>query len=146
LNINTEQFKGEYKGMSLNTFCKFYSTKNAGENHIAIKGYKVPKQNEKESLNSQHVLKYPKEDKNKSYMDVIVAHAKEVPDPRKYSRVVTWATPNIMHTKGFLRQERITLFDELSKSSKGMPGPATYKKEKSQDKFSSDRIKGCYKR
>ena len=64
-------------------------------------------------------------------MDEIVAHAKGVPDPRKYNKLVTWATPNSMQTKGFLRQKRITLFDELSQISKGQPGPATYKKEKS---------------
>ena len=96
----------------------------------------------------QHVLKYhpEEESKKKSFMNQIIAHAKEVPDPRKYSKIITWAKPNTMFTKGLVHEERVTLFDQASRSSKGMPGPATYKHEKSRDKFLLERIKGTYKR
>lgn len=68
-----------------------------------------------------------------------------MPAPTKYSKVITWAVPDAMNSEGILKAKRITLFDQLSRSSKGQPGPATYKKEKSIDKFSCERTKGTYK-
>jgi len=68
-----------------------------------------------------------------------VAHAKEIPAPTKYSKVITWAVPDPMNNTGILKAKRVTLFDQLSKSSKGLPGPATYKKEKSQDRVILER-------
>ena len=95
----------------------------------------------------KHVLTYPKEPENKkkSFMNQIVAHAKEIPAPTKYSKVITWAVPD-HRTTGITRAKRVTLFAELSKSAKGQPGPATYKKEKSIERTQLERTKGVYKR
>lgn len=94
----------------------------------------------------KHVLKYypEEESKKKSFMNEIINHSKQVPDPRKYSKLKIWAPKQGINTKGIFQEKKVTLFSQLSKESKGKPGPATYKTEKSKDYF--HRILGTYKR
>jgi hypothetical protein len=46
-------------------------------------------------------VKYHPEDqkKSKSYINTIIAHAKGIPDPRKYSKIIKWATDQNKHGK-----------------------------------------------
>jgi hypothetical protein len=39
-------------------------------------------------------VKYYNEDKtkSKSFINTVIAHAKSIPDPRKYSKIIKWAT------------------------------------------------------
>jgi hypothetical protein len=96
--------------------------------------------------NVKNVLRYypEEESKKKSFMNEIIKHSKDVPDPRKYSKITIWAPKDGIRNKGIIQSKKITLFSQMSKDSKGTPGPATYKTEKSKDYF--HRILGTYKR
>ena len=64
-----------------------------------------------------HVRK-KEESKKKSFMNEIIKHSKEIPDPRKYSKITVWA-PKEVNTKGLIQSKKVTLFSQLSKESKG---------------------------
>ena len=102
--------------MTLSEVAKNYSNNTCDD--FGIKGYKVPR---KTSAKVKDVLKYypEEESKKKSFMNEIIKHSKEIPDPRKYSKITVWAPKNGIHTKGLIQSKKITLFSQLSKESKG---------------------------
>ena len=85
--------------MSVSEVAKNYSNHTCDD--FGIKGYKVPR---KISAQVKNVLKYPQEDPNKkkSFMNEIIKHSKEVPDPRKYSKIEVWAPKGGINTKGLI--------------------------------------------
>ena len=89
----------KYKGMTLSEVAKNYSNNTCDD--FGIKGYKVPR---KTSAKVKDVLKYypEEESKKKSFMNEIIKHSKEIPDPRKYSKITVWAPKNGIHTKGLI--------------------------------------------
>ena len=60
-------------------------------------------------------------------MSQVILKAKTRGDPVKYSKVIKWTDNMSTQTKD--SRKRITYFDQISRESKGRPGPATYKKE-----------------
>ena len=55
---------------------------------------------------------------------MIIKHAKEVPDCRKYQDklLIKWCPPDIDGFKGrWSKEEKVTLFTKLGKESKGKP-------------------------
>jgi hypothetical protein len=102
--------------MTLSEVAKNYS--NHTNDDFGIKGYKVPR---KISAKVKDVLKYypEEESKKKSFMNEIIKHSKEIPDPRKYSKITVWAPKGGMNTKGLIQSKKVTLFSQLSKESKG---------------------------
>ena len=52
----------------------------------------------------KHVLRYypEAESKKKSFMNEIIKHSKENPDPRKYSKIEVWAQKDAFNTKGMI--------------------------------------------
>jgi hypothetical protein len=93
----------------------------------------------------KNILKMKPEDeaKKKSFMNMVIAHSKGIPAPGKYSKQEVWAKGmDNYNSKGILRSKKVTIFSQLSMESKGRPGPATYKVEKSKDSFY--RILGTY--
>jgi hypothetical protein len=138
----------DYKGIPFKTFVDRYGKREDGG--FGIKGYKTPNTSyPQQSLSAKHVLHYHQVDakKDPSYMNAIIKHAKEIPDPRKYqdTLLVNWCKPqmeckfkipvsNSHETfKGkFGQAEKVTLFAALGKQSK-RPGPTTYNDDKSKD-------------
>jgi len=87
-----------------------YSKKN--HQLFGIKGYNLPKQAEKPGMQMKNSLKFRKVDskKEKTFLNIVIAHAKGVPDPRKYQRPQKW-TELIGKGKGkFLKDKRVTIF------------------------------------
>ena len=96
-----------------------------------IKGYKNARTRSKHALSYKHFVAYKAENSKtkKDYMSQIIQHAKRYPvDSTKYSKVLKWTDSMKAGVQSDMK--RITYFDELSRKSKGKPGPATYKKEK----------------
>lgn len=75
---------------------------------------------------------------------MLIQHAKGVPDPRKYSKIVKWCAPEASNAGKWGTEKKITLFHRLGKISKSMPGPATYNDHTARDTLY--KIKGTYKR
>ena len=110
-------------GVPFSEMVKHYGTK--GEDGFGIRGYKVPKQPEKDGLRPINVLKMKKEEQkySKSYINTLIKHSKGVPDPRKYSKIVKWCDVNVAYNDGkngrssgkFGTEEKVTLFAKMSK-------------------------------
>lgn len=82
--------------------------------------------------------------KSRSYMNLLIAHSKAIPDPRKYSKIDKWGDDT--RRSNLPKAKKVSLFTEVTLRYKKTPGPATYKQEKSRDKCILDRTKGTYKR
>lgn len=147
-----DNLRGAYKGMTLSEVVQMYGKPQgaASQSEFSIQGYSMPKNTHpQKSLSMRYVLKYPQEDpkKSKSYINTIVNHAKGVPDPCKYSKVIKWTNDGRLNNGKFNKQAKITLFAQMSKDSKGKPGPGAYHADKSKDKAVLERVKfmGTYK-
>jgi hypothetical protein len=59
-----------------------------------MEGYKIPTLlAQKGQAKNNYVKYYPEnQKKSKSYINMVIAHAKGIPDPRKYSKIIKWAT------------------------------------------------------
>ena len=119
-----------------------YGTKSDGG--FGVRGYKVPKQPEKEPISQVGVMKMVQDKNPKSYINMLIAHAKGVPDPRKYSKIIKWCQPEASFAGKWGTEKKITLFHRLGKVSKSLPGPGKYNDHKVKDKMY--KIKGTYKR
>lgn len=69
-------------------------------------------------------------------------HAKGVPDPCKYSKILDWSKEQLQGAMS--KSKRLTLFAEIQKQNKKLPGPATYTVSSAKD-FSLKRVLGNYK-
>ena len=56
---------------------------------FGIKGYTMPKQPDQNTMKGSGNISFRKthSKKEQSYMNMVIAHAKEVPDPRKYQKL-----------------------------------------------------------
>ena len=91
-------YKKDYKGIPFKTFVDRYGKREDGG--FGIKGYKTPNTSyPQQALSAKHVLHYHQVDpkKDASYMNAIIKHAKEIPDPRKYqdTLLVNWCKPQM---------------------------------------------------
>lgn len=93
-----EPLKITYK-LSIKETAKAYANHTCDD--FGIQGYKVPRKLRSEV---RHVLKYypEEESKKKSFMNEIIKHSKEVPDPRKYSNLTVWAPKDGIMKKGIV--------------------------------------------
>ena len=134
-----EQFSYDFHGMNLSQMVKHYSAKNVMPEALGIKGYKTPlfiPLNKMKSLSTKDLVGYKelKFKKDRTFMGRVIEHAKQIPPPNKYNKILKWSTDGSQRGK-FNKDKRITLFTEIAKDSKKMPGPCSYNQHKAKDKF-----------
>lgn len=78
-------------------------------------------------------------------MNKVMNHAKSIPDPRKYSKIIKWSEDSSKNNGKFNKEAKVTLFQQIAKEAKGKPGPGTYHPDKSKDKMVLMRTTGTYK-
>ena len=137
--FDDNDYRGDYCGMSLNDVVQVYSAKHMPCKWL-MKGFKVPKTKDKRALSTKNLyaLRSSSGKGDENFMQQVVTRAKALPSSTKYSKVWKWTDTS----KGKMTdtRKRVTYFDEVSRASKGTPGPATYKKEK----WDKPKIKGVY--
>ena len=99
------------------------------------------------SLKTKDLVGYKEEKfkKDRTFMGHVIAHAKMIPPPNKYNKILKWCTDGSQRGK-FNKEKRITLFTEIGLKSKKTPGPCNYNQHTAKDKFILGRTKGTYKR
>ena len=77
---------------------------------FGIEGYKYPKNLERP--NKYFVGYKPENEKCKrGYIQTIIKHSKEIPDPVKYSKIIDWSKE--LHKSVMSKSKRLTLFAEI---------------------------------
>lgn len=111
-----DKYRGDYKGMSLHTVVDMYN-KAGRTDDFGIKGYQIAPENKcfpsKAGIVKYHEIK----GKPNSYMNEVIAAAKEVPGVGKYSKLSNWSK-EAGDTGKFLIEKRMTLFAQLGKESR----------------------------
>lgn len=114
-------------GMSLRAWARAYSKKNANDSEQHVAHYTVTKTVADPLCRERHLVPY----KNQStkhrveYMRGIVAHAKAIPNPQKYSKIQQWGAGDGKHSS-MERAKRASIYAQVAKASKQVPGPAHY--------------------
>ena len=76
----------------------------------------------------------PEEEKHKkSFYNMIVTHSKAIPNPQKYSVIRDWAKEGKKSVMP--KTAKVSVFAEVAKNAKKLPGPVSYKPDLSIDKF-----------
>lgn len=126
----TDNLRSEYNGISMKDLAKMYNVHNSHE-FFGVQGYSMPKQNKSEPnvMNFKGTyVKYHDDIKPKprEYIHQIQERAKQVPDPRKYSKLKIWTEKIHGCQKWYNDHPRQTIFNAVAKESKSKPGPNHY--------------------
>lgn len=120
--------------MTLNEVSRLYSVKNLAGLGQHLAEYHVPQPALKARAEGGLLVAYHPEDekKKRTFINLAIAHSKEVPGPQKYSRILKWESED-KRRSALPRSKRVSVFAEAAKASKRVPGPGAYNGHRSKD-------------
>lgn len=81
--------------MPLRKLARLYSAKCVAVDDHYIPNYHMHKPKDKHTFSGRNLVGYKvDEKKTRSYINLLIERAKEIPDPRKYSKVWKWQSDN----------------------------------------------------
>lgn len=143
--MDSINLQGSYKGITLRDISRLYTSKNNFVEQHHIKDYYVLPEEYKTIHDGKVFVPYVKEknEKNKrTYFNMVIAHSKSVPDPGKYAKLTHWPGKG---RSALPQGAKVTLFAEVAKKSRKMPGPTSYNAASSLDKAVLPKTLGTYK-
>jgi len=129
----------------LNEVARLYPVKNITTLGQHLSEYRMPRPAVQARAEGGVLVAYhPEEEKKKrTFINMAIAHAKAVPGPQKYSRILKWESED-KRRSALPRSDRVSIFAEAAKAAKGVPGPGSYSGHRSKDSACLRRTLGTY--
>lgn len=114
--------------MKFSDIARYYSAKNglAKKSHF-IKDYLMHKPKDKHLFRHNMLVAFQEPNKDDhGYLANMVKLAKQVPSCQKYSKILNWSK-EAGKKSSLPKAEKVTIFREIARNSRGKPGPTSYK-------------------